>query len=358
MRKIVVKIGSSVIAPEGKLDSALLGRIVDDIFTAEKEGIKIVLVSSGAIACGIGALGYKKKPSDVHSLMAFSSLGQIQLMNIYAGQFKKRKKHCAQILLTWDNFDDRKRFLNARHTINKLLDMGVTPIINENDAVSFDEIRFGDNDRLAAMAADLIGAQSLIILSDVKGLLDNGKLVKAVYNIDSNIIGLVKKEKGKLTAGGMAAKLEAAKIAVSSGAKVIIAAGRDKAVISRAVKGEQVGTLFSPVDKIAKAKKRWIAFSKKIKGKIYIDDGAKEALINQGKSLLGVGLVKFEGEFKKKDAVEIYDKEENILGCGLINYSYEELKEHKTKKFEKEIIHRDNFVKNIKFQGRVNEELR
>ncbi|MFH1504699.1 MAG: glutamate 5-kinase [Candidatus Omnitrophota bacterium] len=351
MRKIVVKIGSSIIAPQGKLNSALIGRIVQDILETEKKGVKVVLVSSGAIACGLNALGYKNKPSNIHSLMAFSSLGQIRLMNIYADKFKKHKKHCAQILLTWDNFDDRRKFLNARYTINKLLDMGVTPIINENDAVSFEEIRFGDNDRLSALLADLIGAESLIILSDVEGLLDNGKLVKAVYNIDSNIRRLVKQEKSKLTAGGMAAKIEAANVAVSSGIKAIIAAGRVRAVISRAVKGEQVGTIFFPLEKIAKAKKRWIAFSKKIKGKIYIDDGAREALINRDKSLLVVGLVKFEGEFKKKDAVEVCDARGNILGSGLINYSCEELKEHKTKKFEKEIIHRNDFVENADGRG-------
>jgi len=343
MKKIVVKIGSSVIAPAGKLDSALIGRIVKDIFQCRKQGFGVVLVSSGAIACGLNALGHRKKPADIHSLMAFSSLGQIRLMDIYAEKFKKHKNFCAQILLTWDNFDDRKKFLNARYTINKLLDMGVVPIINENDAVAFEEIRFGDNDRLAALTADLIGAQALIVLSDVEGLLDEGRLVKTVSSIDTGILRMVKKEGKALTAGGMSAKLEAAKIAVSSGIKTVIASGRVKSVISSIMSGKQIGTAFLPSAKITKAKKRWIAFSKKIKGRIYIDEGAQQALINKGKSLLCVGIVKVEGDFKKKDAVEVCGAKGDILGCGLIGYSCEELKEHKSKKFGKPAVHRDDF---------------
>ncbi|MBU0693655.1 MAG: glutamate 5-kinase [Candidatus Omnitrophica bacterium] len=345
MKKIVVKVGSSVIAPHGKLDSFLITRIVKDILEAERKGYGIVLVSSGAIACGLNKLGYKKFPQDIHSLMAFSSLGQVALMNIYAEKFKKYKKLCAQILLTWDDFDNRKRFINARCTIDKLFAMGIIPIINENDAVSYEEIRFGDNDRLSALVSDLIRAEALIILSDVEGLLENDNVIRMVPQIDAKILSLAKSEDKTHTRGGMITKLEAAKIAASSGIKTIIAHGGKSNVICRIIAGEGLGTLFLAQNEIARARKRWIAFSKKMKGKVFIDEGASQALLNRGKSLLSVGIIRIEGSFKRGDAVCIVDKEDRICGCGIINYSSDELSDFKGKKFEKEIIHRDNFVK-------------
>lgn len=346
MKKIVVKIGSSIIAPSGKLEDSLVDNLVRDILEAESLGYKIVLVSSGAIACGANKLGLKKKPADTHLLMALASLGQIILMNAYSEEFEKYEKSCAQILLTWDDFDIHNRFLNARNTINKLLFLGVIPIINENDAVSSDEIKFGDNDRLSALAADLIGAEKLIILSDVEGLLKDGQVVECVYKLDQSIFNLVKSKNKNFTAGGMTTKLEAAKIVTSAGIEMVIASGRENFVISKIAKGERIGTTFLPSTKIRQARKRWIAFSKKVKGRIYIDDGAKEAVINKGKSLLCVGIIKTEGNFKQKDSVQVADKEGNVLGCGLVNYSSEELIDCRGKKFPKEIIHRDNFVKN------------
>jgi glutamate 5-kinase len=345
MNKIVVKVGSSVIAPGGKLDSRLITRMVSDFLEAEKKGYKIILVSSGAIACGLDKFGYKRKPQDIHSLMALSSLGQILLMDIYADKFKKYKKLCAQILLTWDDFDNRKRFLNARLTIDKLLSMGIIPIINENDAVSFEEIKFGENDRLAALVADLVSAQMLIVLSDVEGLIKEDKVVKVVPKIDTEVFRLVKKSADNFTAGGMSSKLEAAGVAVSSGIKTVIAKGRENKVISRLLKGEELGTVFLPSKKVGQARKRWIAFSKKAKGRVYVDAGAAAAILNKGRSLLSVGIVKVEGDFKRKDAVEVLDEKGIVCGCGLINYSCEEMIDLKGKKFDKEIIHRDNFVK-------------
>jgi glutamate 5-kinase len=306
---------------------------------------KIILVSSGAIACGANKLGFSRKPNDTAALMALASLGQIILMDAYTAQFKKHKKSCAQILLTWDDFNDRRRFLNAKNTINKLLSLGITPIINENDAISFDEIKFGDNDRLSALVGDLVRAQTLIILSDVPGLMDREKIINTVTKIDEKISSLVRAKGKALTSGGMATKLEAGKIATCSGIKMIIASGHEQRVISRIVKGENLGTTFLPSEAIAKARKRWIAFSKKIKGKIYIDFGAKEAILNAGRSLLCVGIIKTEQDFKRGDSVEILDEAGNILGCGLVNYSSEELANCRTKKFEKEVVHRDNFVK-------------
>lgn len=345
MKKIVIKIGSSIIAPSGKLDYALIGRIVKDILEAEKDGYKVILVSSGAIASGAAELGIKKKPSDTASLMALASLGQIVLMDAYANEFKKHKKSCAQILLTWDDFDNRKRFLNARNTINKLLSLGVTPIINENDAISFDEIKFGDNDRLSALVSDLVHAQTLIILSDVEGLMDSGQIITTVSKIDEAIRSLVKSKNKHFTSGGMHAKLEAGKIVACSGVKMVIASGHMENVISRIIKGEAIGTTFLPSQAVCQARKRWIAFGKKAKGKIYIDNGAKEAILNKGKSLLCVGIIQTEGDFKKNDSVEILDSQGVVIGCGLVNYSSEELVGCRTKKLGKEVIHRNNFIK-------------
>ncbi|MDD4955777.1 MAG: glutamate 5-kinase [Candidatus Omnitrophica bacterium] len=344
MKKLIVKVGSSIIAPSGKLNHSLVEGLVKDILEAEKLGFKVVLVTSGAIACGADRLGAKKKPSDTASLMALASVGQIILMDAYAAQFKKHKKSCAQILLTWDDFDNRKRFLNAKNTINKLLSLDITPIINENDAISFDEIKFGDNDRLSALVSDLIRAQTLLILSDVEGLLDKGKIVNTVSKIDEKVSSLVTAKNKGFTSGGMLTKLEAGKIATCSGIKMIIASGRTERVISRIANGESMGTTFLASEAICKARKRWIAFSKKVKGKIYIDNGAKEAILSRGRSLLCVGITKTEDDFKRGDSVEVLDEAGNVLGCGLVNYSSQELTGCRTKKFEKEVIHRDNFV--------------
>ena len=344
MKKIVVKIGSSVIAPKGELDLKLVSNLVKDILLVEKKGYKVILVSSGAIACGLNRLKLKTRPKDMHTLMAISSLGQIILMDVFNAKFKKYKRMCAQVLLTWDDFDARKRFMNVRKTIEKLLEIGAIPIINENDVVSHEEISIGDNDRLSALVADLISAEKFIILSDVEGLLDGDKLVKQVSQIGREIKTLVKKQDKVHTKGGMDTKLEAATKANLSGIKTIIANGRKKDVISRIVKDEDIGTLFLPCQKIEKSRKRWID-SKQTKGTITIDDGAKEALLNRGKSLLAVGITEVTSGFNKGDAVIVVDAEGITLGCGLVNYSSDDFKEAKTKRFEKEAIHRDNFVK-------------
>lgn len=347
MKKVVVKIGSSVIAPKGKLDSALISRLVKDILKAEKLGVKVILVSSGAIASGLKVLGLKRKPTDIHSLMAIASLGQILLMDVFNAKFKSYKRRCAQILLSWDDFDSRSRFVNIRTTIDKLLAMKVVPIINENDAVSSDEICFGDNDSLSARVAVLVGAKELIILSDVEGLLDGSELIKEVPQITSQITSLARKEDKSHTSGGMLTKLQAAGMATASGIKATIAQGRAKEVISRIVKGKSLGTLFFPSGKKEKARKHWIA-SKKIRGKILIDEGAKAALLHKGKSLLNVGIVGIHGCFDKGDAVAIVDHKDELLGCGLAHYGSEELNNKRKEKLPKPVVHRDNFIEYIK----------
>lgn len=344
MKKVVIKIGSSVIAPGGSLDAGLINRIVKDICKAEQKGFKVVLVSSGAIACGLSVLGYKKRPADTHALMAISAIGQIVLMDVFNAKLKKYRKKCAQVLLTWDDFDNRRRFMNIKKTLDKLLDMGVIPVINENDVVSYEEIRFGDNDRLSALVADLVGAQDLIILSDVEGLLSKDALVREVRSIDESVVSLARKEDKEYTSGGMITKLEAARLAVTSGIKTVIAYGRKNSVISKLLEGAREGTVFYPYTKKEKARKRWIS-QKMIKGSITIDEGARDALINKGKSLLNVGVAGVKGPFKKGDAVAVLDTDDNYLGCGIVNFSFEELEKSAKAKLGKEVIHRNDFVK-------------
>jgi glutamate 5-kinase len=345
MRRIVVKIGSSVIAPKGKLDSGLVASLLEDVLSVEKKGYKTIIVSSGAIACGLEKLGYKKKPQDTYALMAISSLGQILLMDTFNEKFRKYKRMCAQVLLTWDDFDIRRRFMNIRKTIDKLLAMDIIPIINENDAVSYEEIRLGDNDCISARVADLSQAEWLIMLSDVEGLLDGDRLVREVPDIDPRTISLARKEDKTHTSGGMETKLQAAKIAVSSGVKTVIAYGRKKQVLSRIVGGDSVGTYFSPSANPQRARKRWILFSKKIKGRVFIDKGAEEALLHKGKSLLAPGITRIEGIFKSGDAVGVLSDEGALIGYGIVSYDCDALKEARKRRFEREIIHRDDFVK-------------
>ncbi|MFA7115015.1 MAG: glutamate 5-kinase [Candidatus Omnitrophota bacterium] len=345
MKKVVIKIGSSVIAPSGKLDAGLIENIVKDIITLEAKGYKVVIVTSGAISCALEKMGYKRKPNDMHSLMALSSIGQIKLMRVFSEKFKKYKRFCSQILLTWDDFDNRKRFFNVKETIEKLFVMKVIPVINENDAVSYNEIRFGDNDRLSALVADLICADRLIILSDVEGLLADGKVLHEVREMSAQTFALVKQKKETHTSGGMLTKLQAVGIAVSSGITAYIAYGRTKNIISKIMKDEAIGTKFYPLQKACRARKRWIAFGKKPKGSICVDEGAKTAILEKGKSLLSAGIIKVSGKFSKNDAVHIIGKDGALIGYGIVNYDSGDIVIKS--KLRNEVIHRDNFTSAI-----------
>jgi glutamate 5-kinase len=342
MKKIVVKLGSSVIAPAGKLDPKLVAALVKDILALEQKGCQAVLVSSGAIACGLNRLGYQKKPHETTTLMAIASVGQIILMDVFNEKFNAHKRSCAQILLTWADFDDRNRYINIRKTIDTLLAMKVIPVINENDAVTSEEIKFGDNDWTAARVADLIEADTLVILSDVEGLYDGTTIVKRVVRIDDKVKSLVRKVDKTHTHGGMGTKLEAATSASYAGIKTVIALGREKNVLTRIAKGEEVGTLFLPMEQKENSRKRWI-FSKPVKGTLTIDDGARHALLCGNKSLLGVGVIKVEGEFHKGDAVAVVDNEGISLGCGITNYGSAQIVPKI--KLENELIHHDNFIR-------------
>jgi glutamate 5-kinase len=292
---------------------------------------------------GLCKLKLKERPKELYLLQAAAAIGQNELMNTYR-KFFKTKKHIAQVLLTWEDFNDRKRYLNAKNTILTLLRLGSTPIINENDTVSTDEIKFGDNDRLSALVSSLIGADLLIILSDVDGLFDKDKnVVRMVDEITPQIKALACPTNKKTCVGGMITKIEAAKIAMDSGIPCVIANGRRQDIILSVInEPEKYGTLFSPKKGLA-ARERWIAFGTKPKGKILVDDGAKRALINK-KSLLSVGIVSLEGNFDMGDIVSVRDKQNNEFARGKVGLSSKQLDKVKGSHFDKEIIHRDNIV--------------
>jgi len=350
IKRIVIKVGSSVIATHKmKPRIAHLQSLVNQICKVQKQNIDIVLVSSGAIVLGMGELKQKYRKGDLGSLQATAAIGQTILMRTYNEFFKKKKTKCAQVLLTWDDFDNRSRYNNARNTFKKLLDWGVVPIINENDTISTDEIKFGDNDKLSALVASLIQADLLLILSDVEGLYDLNSSEKKVFEEVKEITDEIKRIAGgttkkNMSKGGMKAKLEAVKIATHAKIPTIIANGESDDVLMRVLKGERIGTLFCEKEEKVLARKHWISFGAKPKGILCIDEGAKTAILKGGRSLLLPGVVSWEGHFKKNDIVVVQDKNNNEIARGKINYSIADLNKIEEKKGKLEAIHCDNMV--------------
>jgi len=349
-KRIVIKIGSSLfLSAENKLNSGILEGISRQVTTAIGDGKEIIIVSSGAIALGMQVLGLSQRPKTLSGLQAAAAIGQNELMNAYRRFFSKGFFN-AQILLTWDDFNDRGRYKNARNTLCTLLGLrsnsvrAIVPIINENDTVSTEEIRFGDNDRLSALVACLISADLLIILSDVEGLLDkDNKVIPVVCDITAEIKSLACPTDKKTCVGGMVTKIEAAKIAVDSGIPCVIADGRQRDIILSVIKEpEKHGTLFLPRKALAE-RERWIAFGTKPRGKVIVDDGAKKALMDK-KSLLSVGVIGIKNIFEPGDIVSVVDKQGNEFGRGKVGLSSKKLEEVKGGRFDKEIIHRDNIV--------------
>ncbi len=350
IKRVVIKVGSSVIATfQMKPRVAHLRSLVEQIVKAQKRGIEVILVSSGAIVLGMGELQQKKRPTNLASLQAISAVGQTVLMKKYNEFFKRNKSKCAQILLTWDDFGDRQRFNNARNTFHVMLDWNIVPIVNENDTISTDEIKFGDNDKLSAMVASLVQADLLLILSDVEGLYDlksgGKKVFEEIKEITREIEGLAagttKKEMSK---GGMTAKLEAVKIATQAKIPCIIANGETEDVLNRVLKGERIGTLFVEREEKLLARKHWISFGAKPKGVVVVDDGAKKALLQGGKSLLLPGIVNWQGHFKKKDVIIVQDNQKHEIARGISNYSTSDLNKIEEKKGQLEAIHCDDLV--------------
>lgn len=345
-RRIVIKIGSSLLFSGKKaLNSGFLKNISGQIAQAIKQKKEILVVSSGAIAAGMHILKFNQRPKELASLQAFAAVGQHFLMNQYRYFFLKRGLESAQVLLTWDDFNDRRRYLNAKNTLLRLLELKAVPVINENDTVSTDEIKFGDNDRLSALVSSLVSSDLLIILTDVDGLLDKeNRAIKIVDEITPGIRALACPTDKKVCVGGMIAKIDAAKIAVDSGIPCVIANGLRGDIISSVIRNpEENGTLFAPKKGYLSAKERWIAFGTKPKGKIIVDEGAKQALVNK-KSLLSVGIAALTGNFESGDIVSISDRKDSEFARGKVRISSKQLEKVKGNRSEKEVIHCDNIV--------------
>jgi len=344
-KRIVIKIGSSLFCSQDRLDASRVEHIAAQVAGLVKEGKEVVLVTSGAIALGMSALNLVSRPKELVYLQAAAAVGQHELMDAYRRFFSKAGLNCGQVLLTWEDFDQRSRYLNAKNTLLTLLKLKVIPVINENDTISTDEIKFGDNDRLSALVASLIGADLLIILSDVEGLLDADKqVIRLVDKITPAIRALACPTSRKTCVGGMITKIEAARIATDSGIACVIASGRKEDVIASVIKNPfTAGTLFLAKNESLGSKERWMAFSAKTKGKIIVDEGAKRALENK-KSLLSVGVTGIEGNFDFSDIVSIRDKDGDEFARGKVRISAKDLDKIKGNRHDKEVIHRDDIV--------------
>jgi glutamate 5-kinase len=346
--RLVVKLGTGVLTDIRKQpDPAQLGQLVTQVAEQRNAGKEIVLVTSGAVGAGMGVLGYAKRPSELAELQACAAVGQTRLMAIYEELFSRHNLHVAQVLLTHDDLEHHERHLNARNTLVTLLAHGVVPIVNENDAISFTEIKFGDNDTLSALVASLLPADLLVLLTTVDGVIENfGKSNPRTLSVVERIDAAVEKLGGgtdsATAVGGMASKIQAAKIAVRSGIPLVIASGRKKKVLARVLAGEDEGTLFVPQPTKLKGRKRWIAFFHHPKGALFVDAGAKKALRENGKSLLPPGVSRCEGEFAAGDVVRVCDLDGTEFARGIAKFGAQEVRARKLARVE--LVHRDDLV--------------
>ena len=362
-KRVVIKIGSALLTDGGKgLNKAAIAVWVAQMAKLKQQGIEVVLVSSGSVAEGMSRLGLKSRPKALHELQAAASVGQMGLVQNFESNFQVHGIHTAQVLLTHDDLSDRKRYLNARSTLISLLDFKVVPVINENDAVATEEIRFGDNDTLGALVANLIGADLLIILTDQLGLFDSDPginadavLINQISSDDSRLELMAGGSRSGLGRGGMTTKVSAARLASRSGASTVIVSGDIENVLTKVIAGEEIGTyLFASIEPIV-ARKQWLAGQLQVKGHLVLDAGAVNVLRTSGKSLLAVGIKAIEGAFSRGDLVICLDAEGVEVARGLVNYKSEEIaliKGRASDQFESilgyadddEVIHRDNLV--------------
>jgi glutamate 5-kinase len=376
-RRVVVKVGSGIIAPAGRLDPLVIERIAQDVTALRDKGLQIVLVVSGAVAAGYLGLGKDQPPTSVVERQAAAAVGQYQLMTMFAREFEKCDTVVAQLLMMQDDIEDRRRFLSARHTMQELLSRGILPIINENDPLADDEAKIGDNDHLAALVTSLTTADLLVILSTVAGVLrfgdeeatsegdeqeapgvsDRALTAEVIHTIevDSEIDGHITDDQSETGVGGMRAKVRAARLASGWGVPTVIASGQEPGLLARVVRGEVVGSLFVPGKKRLTERKRWIAIRTRSRGYIVVDDGAKAALVNRGASLLPIGIVAVEGDFGIGDRVDLVDGGGAPFAVGLVSYPASEIGRMKGRKSEdflevlgykyvEEIVHREDLV--------------
>ncbi|MES9863343.1 MAG: glutamate 5-kinase [Candidatus Thiodiazotropha sp. LLP2] len=362
-RRWVIKIGSALLTADGKgLSHDLLSAWVEQMSALRHAGNEVVLVSSGAVAEGMSRMGWRARPHNLNELQAAAAIGQMGLVHAWEAGFQKYDLHTAQILLTRDDLENRSRYLNGRSTLRTLLELGVIPVVNENDTVTTDELRFGDNDTLAALVANLIEADLLVLLTDQEGLFD----ADPRFNPDASMIKMTRVDNPQLDAvaggsasglglGGMVTKVRAARLAARSGTGTIIASGRTQHVLDAISRGEEVGTLLVPVQERQAARKRWLAGQLQPRGSLTLDDGAVRVLREQGSSLLAVGVSDVQGDFARGEVVVCLDHAGNEVARGLVNYDAQEtmrLKGKPSNRFEEilgyvdedELIHRDNLV--------------
>lgn len=349
-RRVVVKLGTtSLTGSDGAPDRRRLKRITDQVAELVGRGINCAVVSSGAIAAGMQALGLSGRPTDMPGLQAAASVGQRRLIDIYASLLGARGITVGQILLTQDDMVQRRHYLNARHTMVRLFEFGCVPVVNENDTVGTEEIRYGDNDRLAALVANLVGADLLLLLSDVQGVYtdhpdtEGAELLESIDRITPELLRSATRS-SLLGSGGMASKLEAARMATFSGVAVIIASAARRNVLLDACSGRSVGTYFKPSPSRMQARKLWIAWAQQSRGRVLVDEGAARALTAGKKSLLAAGITTVEGTFKAGDAVEVLTPDRAVLAKGLVSFDSSLLREIAGTKGNREVIHRDQMV--------------
>jgi len=363
-RRILIKVGSAVLTGPKGLDRVMIHRLSDQIAELRERNAKmeVVVVSSGAIASGMRRMGITERPRTIPHKQAAAAVGQGVLMEAWEAAFDKYDLLVAQVLLTSEDLAHRHRYLNARNTLETLLSWGILPIMNENDTVVVEEIKFGDNDHLSVLIAGLIGADLVINLTDTEGLYDcdprlhdNAALISKVSRVDAKILACATPEPGSVGTGGMLSKLNAARKCLASGIPMIIAPGKQRDVLLRLFDGEELGTLFLPRERAYSGKKVWLANLPKPAGELTLDDGAVTALIKRGRSLLPIGVKEVRGSFGVGAPVRCIDKEGNVIGIGLTNYKSNEIESIKGRHSEEiekligykhsdDVIHRDNFV--------------
>jgi len=355
-RRIVVKVGTNAICDDrGRLDLDSVASLARQIAKVRSRGVSVVLVASGAIGSGVRELDLPARPKTMPQLQAAAAVGQGQLMRHFHDVFARYGLKVAQVLLTRDDFENRARYLNIRNTLRSLEDFGALPIVNENDTVAVDEIRFGENDILAALVTAMLGAQVLVLLTSVDGLIKDGQVQDVVREVDESVLALASSARSKLGSGGMKSKLQAAQLVVRSGEVAVIANARCPDVLTRLLDGEPIGTVFVPADRKMSSRARWIAGASRPAGKIVVDEGAASALVKHGKSLLPSGIIGVLGRFEKGATVSVVDPAGRQIARGLTNYSsagIEQIKGLKTSQIAKvlgdkpydEIIHRNNMI--------------
>ena len=362
VKRVVVKVGSGVLTGKSGLNIPIIDDITSDICELREGGIEVILVSSGAIASGLKKVGFSKRPQSVSQQQATAAVGQISLMTAYENAFGRHKRKVAQILITRDDLTNRQRYLNARNTLFMLLSWDIIPVINENDTVVTDEIKFGDNDNLSAMVTNLTESNLLVNLTNIDGLFDkdprihkDAKLIRVVHKADREITRCAGSIPGFLGRGGMASKVRAAQTVSMAGVPTIIANGLRPGILKRIFSGKEEGTLFMPRDVTLSCRKHWIAFTKSPKGEIIIDNGAEKAIIRHGKSLLPPGIIDVRGRFRMGNSVLLLNESGEEIAVGMVNYhsgdirkimgaNTADIEQRLGFRHDDEVVHRDNLV--------------